>query len=113
MDPWYPSNSGSVVPWFIVIQTHRGEGKKKGVEESQTGNQASIGNHKRKKKKDRQVYNQWYIRQICRHLLNMRQKPTERLKNPNQVTINEKKKRNERNDHFSLIHFIISITLLL
>lgn len=45
-------------------------------------------------------------------LLNMRQKPTERLKNPNQVTINEKKKRNERNDHFSLIHFIISITLL-
>lgn len=68
MNPWYPSNSGSLVPWFIVIRTHK---KKKGVEESQTWNQASIGNHKRNKKKIKKKKTDRYtvngIRQKCRH----------------------------------------------
>lgn len=44
-------------------------------------------------------------------LLNMRQKPKERLKYPNQVAINGERKETEKKDYFSLIHFVISITL--
>jgi len=65
---------------------------------------------KNKKKKDRQVYSQWYKTEM-QTLLNMRQKPKERLKYPNQVAINGERKETEKKDYFSLIHFVISITL--
>ncbi|OJJ83474.1 uncharacterized protein ASPGLDRAFT_405401 [Aspergillus glaucus CBS 516.65] len=101
--------AGSMVHCHTNIHNKKNKRNKKESRNRRQGirHQSGITKEtKKKKKKNRLVYKQWYIRQKCRHLLNMRQKPTERFKNPNQVTINE------RNDHFSLIHFIISITLL-